>query len=89
MDHLQDTKEHVELTVERLGIYGEGVARLDGLTVFVDGVLPQEKVSAQIIERRKSFARARSLSLLQRSPHRVEPSCRYLSAAEAAAYAFK
>ncbi len=73
MDHLQDTK--VELTVERLGIYGEGVARLDGLTVFVDGVLPQEKVSAEIFERRKSFARARALSLLQRSPHRVEPSC--------------
>jgi 23S rRNA (uracil1939-C5)-methyltransferase len=78
MDHLQDLKDQdglVELTVERLGIYGEGVARLDGLTVFVDGVLPQEKVSAHVFERRRSFAKARALSLLQRSPHRIKPSC--------------
>ncbi|MBI2743053.1 MAG: 23S rRNA (uracil(1939)-C(5))-methyltransferase RlmD [Chlamydiales bacterium] len=65
----------VELTVERLGINGEGVARLDGYTIFVDGALPGEKVKARFYEKRKSFGRAKIVQILERSPHRIKPIC--------------
>jgi 23S rRNA (uracil1939-C5)-methyltransferase len=65
----------MDLVVERLGIHGEGVSRLDGLTIFVDGALPQEVVEADIYEQKKHFARARTLQLLKESPHRVQPPC--------------
>ena len=32
-----------ELTVEALGSGGEGIGRIDGFTVFVEGALPEEK----------------------------------------------
>jgi 23S rRNA (uracil1939-C5)-methyltransferase len=64
-----------ELDVEQLGINGEGVARSEGLTFFVDGALPQERVEAEIYEQRKSFARARMLKRFEDSPHRTTPLC--------------
>lgn len=64
-----------ELYVERLGINGEGVARSEGLTFFVDGALPQERVEAEIYEQRKSFARARAVKRFEDSPHRTTPAC--------------
>jgi len=64
-----------ELEVERLGINGEGVARSEGLTFFVDGALPQERVEAEVYEQRKSFARARTVKRLKDSAHRTTPPC--------------
>lgn len=65
----------MDLVVERLGIHGEGVAHLDGLTIFVDGALPQEIVEAQIYEQKSRFARARTLKRLKESTHRAQPLC--------------
>lgn len=64
-----------ELTIERLGINGEGVARHDGLTVFVDGGLPGEKVKARLYERRKTYGRAAIVQRLESSSHRASPPC--------------
>jgi 23S rRNA (uracil1939-C5)-methyltransferase len=63
------------LTIERLGINGEGVGYIDGYTVFVDGALPGEHVAVEFYERRKSFGRARILHILKASPDRVTPPC--------------
>lgn len=70
---IQDQPKQV--TIDRLGIHGEGVARLDGLALFVDGALPGETVTTTIYERRKTFAKARSLAWHSRSPHRQTPPC--------------
>src|SRR6185436_10253305 len=56
---------------------GEGVARLDDFVVFVPFVLVGEEVEAEIIEVKKTFARARLVRVVQSSPERVEPRCRY------------
>src|ERR1700733_3927843 len=64
-----------ELDIERLGINGEGVARSEGFTFFVDGALPQERVEAEIYEQRKNFARAHTLRHLKDSAHRMTPPC--------------
>lgn len=63
------------LDIERLGINGEGVAHLDGYTIFVDAALPQEKIVAKIVEKRKTFARAIPLQIVSSSPHRQVPPC--------------
>lgn len=64
-----------ELTLEIHGIAqgGDGVARADGLVIFVAGALPGERVRARITERRTSFARAALVEVLTPSPDRVAP----------------
>lgn len=67
--------EEINLKIERLGINGEGVARSQGFTVFVDGALPEETVRARLYEKRKSFGRAVVEEMLTVSPQRVKPPC--------------
>lgn len=72
----KDFNSHrVELSIDKLGIYGEGVARLDGYTLFVDGALPEEKITATIEQRKKCYGRARLLSIEEPSKNRVAPLC--------------
>ena len=55
---------------------GEAVGRLpDGITCFVGYAIPGETVSARITERRKRWARAITVEVLEASPHRVDPPC--------------
>lgn len=67
--------DQVELLIERLGIYGEGVGRVEGLTLFVEGALPGERVRVELYEKRSTFARGRVMTRLTSSPQRVEPVC--------------
>jgi 23S rRNA (uracil1939-C5)-methyltransferase len=69
---LSDT---VELDVERIAYGGDGVARADGLVVFVPWTAPGERVRARIIERHERYARARLEGVLEPAPDRVEPGC--------------
>ncbi len=60
----------VRLEIERLAPTGEGVARLSGKAVFVEGSLPGERVEAEVFAERSRFARARTLSVERASPDR-------------------
>lgn len=64
-----------DLLIERIGIYGEGIAHLDGLTVFVDGALPDETVTTRLTTVKKNYAKATLLSIKEPSPHRTTPPC--------------
>jgi tRNA/tmRNA/rRNA uracil-C5-methylase (TrmA/RlmC/RlmD family) len=50
---------------------------LDSFVVFVPFVLVGEVVEVEITEVKKNFARAKLLRVVQPSPERVEPACRY------------
>lgn len=67
--------QKITLPIKRLGIHGEGVGTHEGFTVFVDGALPGETVTASVDEVRKNFARAKLLTCEKTSPHRVTPPC--------------
>lgn len=69
------TSEKISVSIERLGIYGEGVGSWNGFTIFVDGALPGEKVEARVVDVRKNFARAKVLQTFEQSPDRVKPPC--------------
>src|SRR5256885_2510551 len=64
-------------TIHDIAFGGEGVARVDGLVLFVPFVLMGEEVEVEITDVKKKFARARLLRVLKESPERVMPQCRY------------
>ena len=65
----------VTLRVESLAFGGKGVARLEGYTVFVERGLPGQEVEARIIRRKKGFAEARVLRVLQPGARDVLARC--------------
>lgn len=64
-----------KILIHGLGTAGEGVGKLDGLTVFVEGALPGEEILAEIETRKKNYATARLVEVCKKSPERVEPFC--------------
>jgi 23S rRNA (uracil1939-C5)-methyltransferase len=63
----------LDLRVERLAYGGNGVARLDGYVVFVNGAVPGDRVRARVTKRKRAYAEARTVELLEPSPDRIEP----------------
>ena len=54
---------------------GTGITRLDGMVVFVPGVLPGERAEIEITERKKNYGAGKCLSLIRRSDHRIASLC--------------
>ncbi|HTB86120.1 MAG TPA: class I SAM-dependent RNA methyltransferase [Candidatus Sulfotelmatobacter sp.] len=71
--------DQISLTVQDLAFGGEGVARVDDFVVFVPFVVTGETVEVEIIELKKTFARAKLLRVITPSPERVAPECKYFS----------
>lgn len=65
----------VECEIESLAYGGRGVARVDGMAVFVAGGLPGDVVSARIVKSKKRFAEAVVESIVTPSGRRVDPVC--------------
>ncbi|CCH48818.1 23S rRNA (uracil(1939)-C(5))-methyltransferase RlmD [Pseudodesulfovibrio piezophilus] len=67
----------VECEIESLAYGGRGVAKVDGMAVFVAGGLPGDTVSARILKAKKRFAEAVAESIVEPSKLRVEPVCQH------------
>jgi 23S rRNA (uracil1939-C5)-methyltransferase len=66
--------DELELQVDALAFGGAGVARTNGgYVVFVDGALPGDRVRARVHKRKRAYANARALEILEPSPDRVAP----------------
>ena len=70
-----EINKEYEIRISSLGSSGEGVGRMEGFTVFVQGALPGELVRVRIGEVKKSYASGRLLKVLEASLDRVEPKC--------------
>ncbi|WP_323815038.1 23S rRNA (uracil(1939)-C(5))-methyltransferase RlmD [Cellvibrio sp. NN19] len=75
----QTNKRLGEFVIDRLSHDGRGVASLDGKTVFIDGALVGEKVTARLVEDHARFIDARIDQLIDCSSERVQPPCEYFS----------
>ena len=73
---IEKNKEY-EINIDNLGSNGEGIGRIDGFAVFVEGALPGERVFTKIVKVAKSYAYGKLLHIIQKSPDRVEPKCPY------------
>jgi 23S rRNA (uracil1939-C5)-methyltransferase len=69
--------ETVLLDVERLCFGSEALAHRGGEVVFVAYGAPGDRVAAEIVERRRGWARARIASVVAPGPARVLPGCRW------------
>lgn len=65
----------VELTVESTAFKGKGVAKVDGLAIFIPGTAPGDKIRAMITKKKKKFREAKVLEILEPSPIRIKPKC--------------
>jgi 23S rRNA (uracil1939-C5)-methyltransferase len=67
--------DELELTIDSLAFGGEGIARLgdSGYVVFVAGAIPGDRVRAVVHKRKRSYAHARTLEVLEPSPERIPP----------------
>jgi 23S rRNA (uracil1939-C5)-methyltransferase len=71
------TGTELNLDIENLAFGGRGVARCNGLVIFVEGGLPGQQVKARIFRKRRDYAEARTLEVLKESTEVVEPMCPY------------
>ncbi len=67
----------VDLQLTAMAHGGSALGRHEGQVLFVPYAIPGEVVRAEIVEARTRWGRARLLSVLEPSPHRVEPPCPY------------
>ena len=67
----------LDLTIDRVAFGGQGIARLDGLVIFVKGAIPGDRVRALIFRKKKAYAEAKIQELLVPSPDRIEAPCPY------------
>jgi 23S rRNA (uracil1939-C5)-methyltransferase len=67
--------DELELSIDSLAFGGEGVARLGdgGYVVFVAGAVPGDRVRAVVYKRKRSYAHARAVEILEPSPERIAP----------------
>ena len=70
-------KKNDELDVEIIdyGVDGEGIAKINGYTIFVMGALKNEKVKVHITKVQKDYAFAKIIKILTPSDKRKESNC--------------
>ena len=62
-------------TIESLDQEGRGIARRDGKTIFIEGALTGETVTASVYRKKPSYENANVQRILRESAQRVTPQC--------------
>ncbi len=68
-------QDKLTVTADDLTHEGMGVAHVEGMAVFVKGLLPEETAEIDIIKVAKNYAVGRIMELLKPSPQRTEACC--------------
>jgi len=68
-------KQLLEVDISDVAYGGKGIVRIEGLAVFVDQAVPGDRVRIVITRKKKNYAEARVVSLLQPSADRVAAPC--------------
>lgn len=67
----------LELDISGIAFGGKGIAKINGLTVFIEKAVPEDHVVACIVKRKKQYAEAVIHTLIEPSPFRTTPKCVY------------
>ena len=65
----------VTVTIEDIGVNGEGIGRVDGYTLFIKDAVVGDVVEAKVIKAKKNYGYARLMNILTESEYRVNPRC--------------
>ncbi len=65
----------IEINIIDINHLGQGVGKVSDFVVFVEGAITGDYVKAQVTEVKKSYALAKTIKMLEKSPHRVNSLC--------------
>lgn len=71
--------DRIQLTIEKMVFGGDGLARHEGIVIFVPLVAPGDVVLAEITETKKRFAKGHVVQIISESSLRTKPVCEYYS----------
>ncbi len=67
--------DKIIVTIEDIGVNGEGIGKVDGYTLFVKDAIIGDTVEAVITKPKKNYGYAKMLKIMEHSPHRVPAKC--------------
>lgn len=67
----------MKIKAEKIVFGGDCIGKIDGKTVFVSAMLPGETAEIKIIQSKKDYDKAIATKILEPSPFRTEPKCKY------------
>jgi 23S rRNA (uracil1939-C5)-methyltransferase len=67
----------VKVTIEDIGVNGEGIGKNDGYTLFIKDAVIGDMVEAKIMKAKKNYGYARMIQIIEPSKDRVEPKCKF------------
>lgn len=70
-------KEAFPIAIESLSHDGRGIGRIEGKTVFVDGVLPGEEVTFTYTDSKRQYDEGRAQEILKPAANRQQPVCEH------------
>ncbi|WP_069648952.1 23S rRNA (uracil(1939)-C(5))-methyltransferase RlmD [Caloranaerobacter ferrireducens] len=68
--------EIYEAKIEDINHKGQGVAKIEGFTVFIDGGLPGDKCKVKLVNIKKNYGVGEIVSIVEPSTKRVIPKCK-------------
>ena len=71
---IKKNQEYVVQIIDN-GFEGEGIAKIDGLTLFVPNAIKGEEIRVLIVKVLSSHAFGKILEIIERSPYRTELDC--------------
>jgi 23S rRNA (uracil1939-C5)-methyltransferase len=74
---LAQVGDRLTLRIQSLAFGGDGIARHDGIVIFVPFTAPEDSVEVVLTEKSPRFARGKVLSILEPSVQRSQPPCPY------------
>lgn len=67
--------DELEVVIEQLVSGGDGLARFEGIPIFVALAAPGDRLRVRIVERRPHYGRAEIIEIVEPGPARREPPC--------------
>ena len=65
------------IEITDIGVGGEGIGKIDGYTLFVKDAVIGDRAEVKVIKAKKNYGYARLMKVIEPSPYRVEPRCRF------------
>lgn len=67
--------ETAVVTIEDIGMSGEGIGKIEGYTLFIKDAVIGDVVEAKLMKAKKNYGYAKLMRIVEASPYRVEPKC--------------
>ncbi len=71
---LKKNEEYIVDIIDN-GFQGEGIAKIDGITVFIDQAIKGEKIKIKILKVQTNFAYGKIIEILEKSNNRIDEDC--------------